>query len=127
VRLSQVGGFGGGFLGVVPASHIDVCPPERGQAQGAGALHAGCLQPLHGFLQQAGPVYRDQALPLGRGEGAGIWAGTVADCCAQVWAVSHRGQQQRGLRLLGQGGEPGAEHGAQPVSHRAVARQPSGG
>jgi hypothetical protein len=44
-----------------------------------------------------------------------IWPGTLADGFAQVRAVGHRGQQQRGLRLLGQGGEPGGEDGGQPV------------
>ena len=65
---------------------------------------------------QAGPVYLDQAQLLGRREGPRIWPGAVAGCCAQVRAVGHGGQQQRGLRLLGQGGEPGGQDGGQPVS-----------
>jgi hypothetical protein len=43
---------------------------------------------------------------------ARIWPGTVAGCRAQVRAVGHRGQQQCGLRLLWQGGEPGGDDGA---------------
>ena len=45
-----------------------------------------------------------------------VWPGNSRGCCAQVRAVGHRGQQQRGLRLLGQGGEPGGDDGGQPVS-----------
>ncbi len=67
---------------------------------------------------QPGPVHLDQAQLLGRHEGPRIRPGAVAGCCAQVRAVSHGGQQQRGLRLLGQGGEPGSQDGGQPVSGR---------
>ena len=49
--LSQAGGFGGGFLGLVPASSVDIEPAERGQAGAAGALGAGCPEPLQGVLQ----------------------------------------------------------------------------
>ena len=52
VCLGQVGGFGGSFQRLVPAPRVDVCPPERGQARAAGALRAGCPEPLHGVLQQ---------------------------------------------------------------------------
>jgi hypothetical protein len=51
ICLGQVGGFCCCFLGLVPASRVDVRPSERGQARGAGALRAGCPEPLHGFLQ----------------------------------------------------------------------------
>ncbi len=76
-----------------------------------------------------GPVYLDQAQLLGRREGPRIWPGAVAGGCAQVRAVGHGGQQQRGLRLLGQGGEPGGEDGAQPVSQgqRLGGPPPAGG
>ena len=43
----------------------------------------------------------------------------------QVRAIGHRGQQQRGLRLLGQGGEPGGDDGAQSVSRRQRLGGPS--
>ena len=52
VRLGQAGGFGGGFLRLVPASGVDVQPAERGQARAAGAPRAGGPEPLHGVLQQ---------------------------------------------------------------------------
>src|ERR1700722_5421498 len=52
VCLSQVGGFAGSFLGLVPPSAVDAGPPERGQAGAAGALRAGCPEPQHGVLQQ---------------------------------------------------------------------------
>jgi hypothetical protein len=42
---------------------------------------------------QPGPVDGDQAQLLGRYEGARIWAGAVASCCAHVRAVGHGGQQ----------------------------------
>ena len=65
---------------------------------------------------QAGPVHLDQAQLLGRRQGPRIRPGAVAGGRCQVRAVGHRGQQQRGLRLLGQGGEPGGNDGGQPVS-----------
>jgi hypothetical protein len=84
--------------------------------EGRGVVDGG---PDEGMGEpHAGPVDRDQALPLGRHEGQRIWPATVADCCAQVGAVGHGGQQQRGLRLLGQGGEPRGDNGAEPVSQR---------
>jgi len=64
---------------------------------------------------QAGPVYLDQAQLLGRRQGLRAWPGNSRGCRAQVRAVSHRGQQQRGPCWLGQGGEPGGEDGGQPV------------
>ena len=102
-------------------------PPVRLVVQGLGEL-AVCRGPLRegrGVVDggadegmrkaQPSPVYLDQAQLLGRHEGPGIWPGAAAGCCAQVQAVGHRGQQQRGLRLLGQGGEPGGQDGGQPV------------
>ena len=78
---------------------------------------------------QASPVYPDQAELLGRRQRACIWPGAVTRGCAQVRAVGHRGQQQRGLRLAGQGGEPGGQDGAQPVSQgqRLGGPPPAGG
>src|SRR6185437_10611585 len=38
--------------GVVPASQVDIGPPQRGQARTAGALLAGGPEPLHGIGQQ---------------------------------------------------------------------------
>ena len=78
---------------------------------------------------QPGPVYLDQAQLLGRRQRKRIWPGAVTDGYAQVRAVGHGGQQQRGLRLLGQGGEPGGEDGAQPVSQgqRLGCPPPAGG
>ena len=87
-------------------------PLREGRGVVDGGTDEGMGEP------QAGPVDRDQALPLGRREGQRIWSATVAGCCAQVGAVGHGGQQQRGLCLLGQGGEPGGDDGAQPVSQR---------
>jgi len=51
VRLGRAGGLGGNVQRLVPAPGVDVCPPERGQARGAGAPHPGCLEPAHGVLQ----------------------------------------------------------------------------
>jgi hypothetical protein len=105
------------------------CPPVRLVVQGLGesAVRRGTLRERRGVVDggpdegvgelQAGPVHRDQAQLLGRREGARIWSGTVAGCCAQVWAVGHGGQQQRGLRLLGQGG-PAAAGGGVVGDHR---------
>jgi hypothetical protein len=82
--------------------------------EGRGVVDGGPDQGV-GELQ-SGRVYLDQAQLLGRGEGPCIGPGAVAGCCAQVRAVGHRGQQQRGLRLLWQGSEPGSQDGGQPVS-----------
>src|SRR3989442_1148621 len=78
---------------------------------------------------QAGPVDLDQAQLLGRREGPRAWPGAVAGGRARVRAVGHRGQQQRGLYWLGQGGEPGGEDGGQPVSQgqRLGGPPPTGG
>ena len=51
VRLRDAGRLGGYVQCLVPAPGVDVCPPERGQARGAGAPHPGCPEPLHGILQ----------------------------------------------------------------------------
>src|SRR4029077_1079442 len=53
VRLGHAGGLGGDVQRLVPAPGVDVGPPERGQGWTAGALRAGCPEPLHGILQQA--------------------------------------------------------------------------
>ena len=84
--------------------------PGKGRGVVNGGADQGMGEP------QPGPVYLDQAQLLGRHEGPRIWPGAVAGCCAQVRAVGHGGQQHRGLRLLGQGGEPGSQDGGQPVS-----------
>ena len=47
VGLGQVGGFGGRLQGIVPASQVDIGPPQRGQARAAGVLLAGSPEPLH--------------------------------------------------------------------------------
>jgi hypothetical protein len=60
---------------------------------------------------EVGLVHRDQAELLSRRESLRIGPGAVAGCSAQVRAVGYRGQQQRGLRGLGQGGEPRADDG----------------
>ncbi len=78
--------------------------------KGRGVIDGGTDQGMR--EAQPGPVYLDQAELLGRHEGPGIGPGAVAGWCAQVRAVGHCGQQQRGLRLLGQGGQPGGEEGA---------------
>ena len=67
---------------------------------------------------QAGPVHLDQAELLGRCQGPRIRSGAVAGGRGQVRAVGDRGQQQGGLGLLGQGGVPGSDDGAQPVRRR---------
>ena len=67
---------------------------------------------------QAGPVDLDQAQLLGRRQGLRAWPGHGRGCRAQVRAVGHCGQQQRGLRRLGQRGEPGGQDGGQPVRQR---------
>ena len=102
-------------------------PPVGLAVQGGGepAVRRGALGEGHAVVDrrpgqrmgeaQPGLVDLDQAQPLGRGEGPGIGPGNSRDRRAQVRAVGHRGQQQRGLRFLGQGGEPGGEHRAQPV------------
>src|SRR6204780_1324287 len=53
VGLGEVGGFGGSFLGLVPASGVDVGPPEHGQAPAAGTPYAWSPEPPHGVLHQA--------------------------------------------------------------------------
>ena len=92
------------------------------QALGELAVRRGPLREGRGVVDgrtdegmgelQAGPVYLDQAQLLGRRQGPRIRPGAVAGGRGQVRAVGHRGQQQRGLRLLGQGGEPGGDDGA---------------
>ena len=82
--------------------------------EGRGVVDGGADEGM-GELQP-GPVHLDQAQLLGWRQRPRIRAGAVASGCAQVRAVGHGGQQQRGLRWLGQGGEPGGEDGGQPVS-----------
>jgi hypothetical protein len=82
-------------------------------------VRSGALREGHGVVdggadegvgeEQAGPVYLDQAQLLGGHQDLRAWPGGSRGCCAQVWAVGYRGQQQRGLRLLWQGGEPRAD------------------
>ena len=95
--------------------------------EGRGVVNGGTDERV-GELQ-ASPVHRDQAELLGRRESPRIWPGAVTGGRAQVRAVGHRGQQQRGLRLAGQGGEPGGQDGAQPVSQgqRLGGPPPAGG
>jgi hypothetical protein len=84
-RLGQVGGFGGGFQGLVPATRVDVGPPERGQARPAGALRTGSPEPLHGIGQQGDRQVRFVQEPCG-GTGSpqgGLVKGRAADL-AQV-------------------------------------------
>ncbi len=85
---------------------------DRGADQGMGEA-------------QAGPVDLDQAQLLGRREGLRIWPGAVTGCRAHVRAVGHGGQQQCGPYWLGQGGEPRAEDGGQPVSQGQRLGSPS--
>ena len=108
--------------GQVPGPPVGLVMQRRGEP----AVRSGTLREGRGVVDgradermgeaQPGLVYLDQTQLLGRGEGPRIWAGNSRDCCAQVRAVGHGGQQQGGLRLPGQRGEPGGEDGAQPVS-----------
>ncbi len=94
-------------------------PPVWLVVQGLGelAVRRGALREGRGVVDggtdegmgepQAGPVYLDQAQLLGRRQRPRIWPGTVAGCRAQVRAVGHRGQQQRGLRLARAGRRTG--------------------
>ena len=108
--------------GQVPGSPVRLLVQGPGElpvrhgtlGKGRGVIDSGADQGM-GELQ-AGPVHLDQAQLLGRRQGPRIWPATAAGCRAQVRAVGHRSQQQRGLRLLGQGGEPGGDDGAQPVT-----------
>ena len=87
-------------------------PPVRLVLQGRGelAVRCGALGEGCGVVDggadegmvevHAGPVYLDQAQLLGRCEGLCVRPGNSHGCCAQVWAVGHRGQQQCGLRWL---------------------------
>ena len=81
VGLGQVGGFGGRLQGVVPASQVDIRPPQRGQARAAGALLAGRLEALHGVLQH-GDRQRGFIQEPRRGTGSpqsGLVQGRTAD------------------------------------------------
>ena len=107
--------------GQVPGSPVGLV------VQGLGELtvRRGTLRERRGVVDggtdqgmgeaQTGPVYLDQAQLLGRRQGLRAWSGNSGGCRAQVRAVGHRGQQQRGPRWLGQGGEPGGQDGGQPV------------
>jgi hypothetical protein len=110
--------------GQVPCSPVGLVVQGLGElavrcgplCEGRGVVDGGTDKGM-GELQ-AGPVYLDQAQLLGRRQGSRVQASAVAGGRGQVRAIGHRGQQQCGLRLLGQGGEPGGDNGAQPFSRR---------
>jgi hypothetical protein len=98
--------------GQVPGSPVRLVvqrarePPVRGGAlrEGRGVVDGGADEWVG--EAQAGSVNLYQPDPLGRLQGHRAWPGSSRGGCAQVRTVGHRGQQERGLRLLRQGGEP---------------------
>ena len=112
-RRRQVPGPPVGLVGQRPGELAVRRGPPR---ERRGVIDGGTDQGMREL--QAGPVDLDQAQLLGRRQGLRAWPRHGRSCRAQVRAVGHRGQQQRGLHRLGQRGEPGGQDRGQPVRQR---------